>query len=156
MPATIQVGAILIKEWPPMTPFQGMESEPYSGKWSLVKVLDGFALDRKIRVSGWHFFFIAAEAKATFIGAVGAKKVQNAMKRILRKVAQEHFNGLEVTGIVAKRFLGVPYTIVSAHSRHVQESCYLDSIETRRTSDRDGEWARDGAPRRAREWSYDA
>jgi len=78
------------------------------------------------------------------------------MKRILRKVAQEHFNGLEVTGIVAKRFLGVPYTIVSAHSRHVQQSCYLDSIETRKTSDRDSEWACDGAPRRAREWSYDA
>ena len=98
---------------------------------------------------------MAAEVKTMFF-VVGAKKVQNAMKRILRKVAQEHFNGLEVTGIVAKRFLGVPYTIISAHSRHVQESCYLDSIETRKTSDRDGEWACDGAPRRAREWSYDA
>jgi hypothetical protein len=144
MPAIIQVGDILINEWPPMTPFQGVESEPYSGKWSVVTVLDGFALDRKIRASGWHFFFIAAEAKAMFIGAVGAKKVEKAIKRILRSVANEHFNGLEVTGIVAKRFLRVPYAIVSAHSRHVQQNCYLDSIETRRTSDRDAEWARDG------------
>ena len=101
-----------------MTPFQGVESEPYSGKWSVVTGLDGFALDRKICASGWHFFFLAGDVNAIFIGAVGAKKIQNAMKRILRTVAQEHFNGLEVTGIIAKRFLRVPYTIVSAHSRH--------------------------------------
>ena len=155
MPATVQVGVILIKELPLMMPLLGVESEPYSGTWSLVKVLDSFALDRKVRASGWRFFFIAAEVKAMFFGAVGAKKIRNALKRILRKVAQEHFNGLEVTGIVAKRFLGVPYTIISAHSRHVQQSCYLDSAETRRTSERDAEWASGGAPLRSREWTYE-
>jgi len=134
---TIQAGAILITEWPPSTPLQGVESQPYFGKWSVVTGLDGFALDRKICASGWHFFFLAGDVNAIFIGAVGAKKIQNAMKRILRTVAQEHFNGLEVTGIIAKRFLRVPYTIVSAHSRHVQQSCYLDSIETRRAFDRE-------------------
>lgn len=35
-----------------MTQLLGLESEPYSGNWSLVKVLDGFALERKIRASG--------------------------------------------------------------------------------------------------------
>ena len=45
----------------------------------------------------------------------------------------QHFNGLEVTEIVARRFLGVPYVTVSAHSRHMQQSCYLDSLEARRT-----------------------
>jgi hypothetical protein len=143
MPPPVQVGAILIEEWPLMTQFPGLESEPYSGNWSLVKVLDGFALDRKIRASGWHFFFMAAEARATFLGAIGAKKIQKALKRILRKVKLQNFNGLEVTEIVAKRFLGVPYVIVSAHCRHVQQSCYLDSPEARRASQRDPEWARD-------------
>jgi hypothetical protein len=155
MPTAVQVGAILIKEWPLMTQFLGLESEPYSGNWSLVKVLDGFALDRKIRASGWNFFFMAAEVKAMFFGALGAKKIQNALKRILGKVGQQHFNSLEVTGIVAKRFLGVPYAIVSAHSRHVQQSCYLDSTEARRTSQRDAEWARGGARLRSREWTYE-
>jgi hypothetical protein len=138
----IQVGSILIEEWPQMTQRFGLESEPYSGNWSLVKVLDGCALDRKIRASGWNFFFMAAEVKAMFFGALGAKKIENALKRILGKVKQQHFNGLEVTEIVAKRFLGVPYTIVSAHSRHFQQSCYLDSAKARRTSQRDEEWAR--------------
>ncbi len=125
-----------------MTQLLGLESEPYSGNWSLVKVLDVFALDRKIHAAVWNFFFMAAEVKAMFFGALGAKKIQNALKRILGKVKQQHFNGLEVTEIVAKRFLGVPYAIVAAHSRHVQQSCYLDSAEARRRSQRDAEWAR--------------
>jgi hypothetical protein len=142
MPPTVQVGAILIEESPRMTQLLGLESEPFSGSWSLIKVLNGFTLDRKIRASGWNFFFMAAEVKAVFFGALGAKKIQNALKRILRKVKQQNFNGLEVTEIVAKRFLGVPYAIVSAHSRHVQQSCYLDTAEARRTSQHDTEWAR--------------
>jgi hypothetical protein len=95
------------------------------------------ALDRKIRAAGWSFFFMAAEVKVMFFGAVGAKSIQKALKRILGKVSYLNFNSLEVTGIVAKRFLGVPYAIVSAHSRHVQQNCYLDSAEERRTTQRD-------------------
>jgi hypothetical protein len=142
MPPNVQVGAIPIEDWPLATQCLGLESEPYSGNWSLVKVLDGFALDRKIHAAGWNFFFMATQVKAMFFGALGAEKIQNALNRIFRKVKQQHFNGLEVTGIVAKRFLGVPYSIVSAHSRHIQQSCYLDSAEARRTSRRDADWAR--------------
>ena len=59
-----------------------------------------------------------------------------------RKSKGQYFNSLEVTGIVEGRFLGVPYAVVSAHSRHVQQSCYLDSAEARRTSQHDVAWAR--------------
>jgi len=142
MPSTVQVGTILMKEWPRMTELLGLENEPYSGNWSTVKVLDGFALDRKIHDVGWNFFFMAEEVKVMFFGALGAKKIQNALRRILAKVKLEDFNGLEVTGIVAKRFLGVPYVTVSAHSRHVQKSCHLDGAEARRMSQRDADWAR--------------
>jgi hypothetical protein len=142
MPLDIKVGAILIDDWPLATQCLGLESEPYSGKWSLVKVLDGFALDRKIHATGWNFFFMATKVKAMFFGPLGAKKIQDALKRILGKVKRQHFNALQVTEIVAKRFLGVPYSIVSAHSRHIQQSCYLDDAEARRTSRRDAEWAR--------------
>jgi hypothetical protein len=65
------------------------------------------------------------------------------LQRILAKVKPEHFNGLEVTGIVASRFLGVPYVTVSAHSRHMQQGCYLDSSEARQASHNRAEWARD-------------
>jgi hypothetical protein len=139
---TIQVGSILVEESPRMTQVLGLESEPYSENWRLVKVLRGFALDRKIRASGWNFFFMASEVQATIFGALETNKIQKALKRILDKVKEQHFNSLEVTGIEERRFLGVPYAVVSAHSRHVQQSCYLDSAEARRTSQHDAAWAR--------------
>ncbi len=140
--AAVQAGSILIEEWPVLTNVLGMESEHYSGNWSLLNVLDGFALDRKVRESGWNCFFVAAEVKAMFFGAVGAEKVRKTMDRILLKVKAEHFNCLEVTGIVARRFLGLPYVVVSAHSRHIQPGCYLDATEARRASQHNAEWAR--------------
>ena len=139
---TIQVGSILVEESPRMTEALGLESEPYSGNWCLVKLLRGFALDRKIRASGWNFFFMATEVKTMIFGALGTNKIQKPVKRILDKVKGQHFNSLEVTGIVERRFLGVPYAVVSAHSRHVQQSCYLDSAEARRAHQHDAAWAR--------------
>jgi hypothetical protein len=139
---TIQAGSILVEESLRMTQVLGLESEPYSGNWCLVKVLRGFALDRKIRASGWNFFFMATEVKAMIFGALGTNKIRKALKRILEKVRGQYFNSLEVTGIVERRFLGVPYAVVSAHSRHVQQSCYLDTAEARRTSLQDAAWAR--------------
>jgi hypothetical protein len=142
MPQTVQVGTILMKEWPAMKQLLGLESEPCSGEWSMLKVLDAFTLDRKIHAAGWNFFFMAAEVKVMFFGSIGAVKIQNALQRILAKVKQQQFNGLEVTQIVARRFLGVPYVTVSAHSRHMQQSCYLDSAMGRQAFQRNAEWAR--------------
>ncbi len=142
MPSTVQVGTILMKEWPGMPQLIGFETEPGCGEWSTVKVPDASTLDRKIHAAGWNFFFIAAEVEAMFFGSLRAAKVQSALKRILAKVKQQHFNGLEVTAIVARHFLGVPYVTVSAHSRHMQESCNLDSLETRQTTQDDAEWAK--------------
>jgi hypothetical protein len=141
MPTTVKVGSILMKEWPGMTQLLEIESEPCSGEWNLLKVQDVPALDRKIHAAGWNLFFMAGEVKVVFLGSVGAAKIQNALKRILEKVKQQHFNALEVTEIVANSFLGVPYVTVSAHSRHMQQSCYLDSAEARQMSQHNAEWA---------------
>jgi len=142
MLSTVEAGTILMKEWPGMPQIPGLETEPCFGDWSLVKVLDGFALDRKIHAAGWNFFFMATEVKAICYGSLGAAKMQSALKRISAKVQQQHFNALEVTAIVARHFLGVPYVTVSAHSRHVQQNCHLDSAERRQTSQDDAEWAK--------------
>lgn len=141
MTPTLQVGAILIADRPRITQFLGLEGEPYSGEWSVVRGLDGFALDRKIHAAGWNFFFMAAEVKVVFFGSIGTIKIRNAIRRILAKVRPQGFNCLEVTGISAKRFLGLHYATLSAHSRHIQPSCYLDRAEIRRASQLDAEWA---------------
>ena len=142
MPPTIQAGTVLINDSPLIAQLFGLNSEVCSGDWSVVTKLDGFALDRKIHAAGWNFFFMAPEVKVVFFGAIGAKKVQNALIRILAKVKRQNFNSLEVTGIVAKRFLGVPYATISAHSRHIQQTCRLEDANARRVSQRANEWAR--------------
>jgi hypothetical protein len=142
MTGTVQVGTILIEDRALITHTLGLQSEPYSAHWCVVNALDGLAFDRKIHAAGWNFFFMAAEAKVMFFGAIGAKNIQNAIKRMLEKLKPMNFNCLEVTSIVAKRFLGVPYAVVLAHSRHIQQSCYLDGPDERRTSQRDAEQAR--------------
>jgi hypothetical protein len=131
MAQEVQIGTILTSGWPALL---GLDSEPFSGRWRLVQAKDGRALDRKIRAAGWNFFLVATEVKVTFLGSPGTKKVLRAVKCILGKVAKKRFNGLEITGIAAKHFLGIPYSVISAHSRHVQRSCYMDGGEARRAA----------------------
>ncbi len=143
MTPTVQVGTVLLGEKSPrMSEVLALQSEPYFKNWSVVTVPNGSTLDDKIRAARWNFFFLADEVKAHFFGAIGAVKIQGALQRIARKVKLQEFNCLEVTGIVAKRFLGVPYATVSAHSRHIQQSCQLDSFESRQNGRRDADWAK--------------
>jgi hypothetical protein len=134
MSTNVQVGTILMQDLPQVSTLLGLESEPCFGSWFQIKAIDGFTLDRKIHAAGWNFFFMAPEVKVIFFGARGAKNIQNALQRLLGKVRGQDFNCLEVTGIDAGRFLGVPYTTVSAHSRHIQQSSYLETAQVRRAS----------------------
>jgi hypothetical protein len=129
MPQEVHVGTILMAQWPVIF---DLESETYSGQWTVVGGLDGFALNRKIRAAGWNLFFIASQVKAMFFGTPRPEKIKNALTRLLGKVSEQHYNSLEVTGIVSKHFLGVPYVTISAHPRHLQQNCYLDGAEARR------------------------
>jgi hypothetical protein len=142
MTSQVQVGSILIEDRPLMAQALGIEGESYVGNWSVVGSLDGFALDRKIHAAGWNFFFMAGEVKARIFGAVGAKNIRKALKRILSKMSDHNFNCLEVTGIATKHFIGVPYTTVSANWRHIQQSCRLDDAQQRRAEQKGAEWAR--------------
>jgi len=141
MTPTVEVGTILIADRPQITQLLGLEIEPYACGWGVVREINGAVLDRQIHAAGWNFFFMAAEIKATFFGSLGTATIRNAVRRILGKARPQGFNCLEVTGIVARRFLGMRYTTVSAHSRHIQQSCYLDEASIRRVAQRDAEWA---------------
>jgi hypothetical protein len=131
MTPRIQVGTILIEDRLLVTQILDLESESYSGNWSVIKAIDGFAFDRKIHAAGWNFFFIAEEVKATVFGSFAEKSIQKALKRIFVKVRKQDFSCLEVTKMVENRFLGVPYITVCTHPRHIQQGCWLDSAQER-------------------------
>ena len=73
-----------------------------------------------------------AEVKATVFGAAAAKTIRTALKQILLKVQEPDFNCLEVTKIVERRFLGMPYITVSTCSRHIQQGYLMERPDQRR------------------------
>ncbi|HZV87192.1 MAG TPA: hypothetical protein VFF95_06575 [Candidatus Binatus sp.] len=125
MVQTINPGTILFKDGTFLPNTLRFESEPCATGWRLVKDLDGYGLDRKIREAGWTFFCLAGEIKTIIFGFKGQKNVRRAVKRILARMNSEKFNSLEITRVASKRFLGVPYVRVSACSRQIQESLFL-------------------------------
>jgi hypothetical protein len=125
MAETINTGTILIKDRTFLPDALRFETEPCATGWRLVKNLDGYRLDRKIHEAGWTFFWLAGELGATVFGFDRQKAVRRAVKRILANLKSGEFNSLEITRIVSKRFLGLPYASVSAHSRHIQGNAFL-------------------------------
>jgi hypothetical protein len=139
MPPAVHAGSLLIQGRSLITQLLDLKTEPYFENWNFVRDLDSSALDRKIHAAGWNFFYIAAEVKVMFWGVAAEKRIQRAIRKILIKVNPQSFNGLEVTAIVSKHWLGVPFTVVSAHSRHIQQSSSLTSAEERSASHHDAE-----------------
>jgi hypothetical protein len=124
----IKAGTILIKDGTPLPEALRFESEPCAPGWRSVKNLNGHGLGLKIHEAGWTFFYMAGEINATLFGLNGRKTVHRAVEQILANPESEKFNSLEITRMVSvasKRFLGVTYVTVSAHSRQIQESALL-------------------------------
>jgi hypothetical protein len=136
MAETIKTGTILIKDGTFLPDALQFESEPCATGWRLVKNLDSCGLDRKTHEAGWTFSCVAGEIKATVFGFDGQRTVRRAVKRILANLKSEKFNGLEITQVEAKRFLGLPYASVCAQSRHIQESAFLLQAEDHQEWDR--------------------
>lgn len=125
MAEKIKTGSVLIKEGALLPESLRFESEPYSSGWRLVKNLDGYGLDRKIREAGWNFFYMAAEVNATAVGFDVEKTTRRAVNKVIAYMKSDRLNCLEIAQVAVKRFLGLPYVIISAHPRHIQESIVL-------------------------------
>jgi hypothetical protein len=140
MTFNIRIGTILMQDRPLMSQRLGLQPDSYSGRWSVIRALNGFSLDRKVRAAGWNSFFMAGTITASAFGSIKEGSVRTALQRIFSKVRAEDFNCLEVTGIVARRFLGVPYVTVSAHSRHLQQGSFLDNPRARKAGQTAVDW----------------
>jgi hypothetical protein len=79
------------------------------------------AFEQAIQDAGWTLFFMAGEIKITAFGFDREKSLRAALTRLITNVKSQHCNAIEITGIVHKSFLRVPYVSVSAHARHLQQ-----------------------------------
>lgn len=118
-------GTILIRESTLLPAGLAVESEVFLPGWRVVKNLDRSTLARNIDGANWNFFYLAGEIRATVLGRDRPGTLRRAVKRVLAKQEGQKFNSLEITKVVSKRFLGIPFMSVTAHSRHIQEDVCL-------------------------------
>lgn len=125
----IQAGTTLFKEGTILPDGLTFESEQFSPDWRSVKGLNGYAIDRKTPAAEWTFFYLAGESRTTAFGREGQKTARRAIKKILAGLKSEKCNSLEVTSVVCKAFLGMPYTTVSFHLRNLQKGMFLSKSQ---------------------------
>lgn len=135
MSAKTATASILIRDNTPLPKGLALDSEFFLPGWRAVTNYDGLKLGRRIEAANWNFFFLAGPIRTTVLGREGLPALRRAVNRILAKREGQDFNSLEITKLVSKRFLGVPYLSVSAHSRHIQEGRFLISAKDFRLRD---------------------
>jgi hypothetical protein len=123
MLATNKSGTILIRDNTPLPAGMAIERDVFLPAWKAVKDLDGYQLGRKIEGAEWNFFYLAGEIRVTVLGS-GSKTLRRAVKCVLAKQGKQ-FNSLEITSVISKRFLGLPFVSVVAHTRHIQQGICL-------------------------------
>src|SRR5467141_1388896 len=125
MPGTNRARTILISEDTPLAANLPIESEAFLPGWRVVKNLDRSPVARNIDGANWNFFYLAGEIRATVLGRDRPGTLRRAVKCVLAKQEGQKFNSLEITKVVSKRFLGIPFMSVTAHSRHIQQGIGL-------------------------------
>ena len=116
---------IFIREGTPLPTTLAIESEAFLPGWRVVENLDRQALTREVEGAHWNFFYLAGEMRATVFGREGRGALRRAVKCVLAKQEGQKFNSLELTTVVSRRFLGIPFMSVTAHSRHIQHDICL-------------------------------
>ncbi len=122
MPDDSRARTILIREDTPLAANLPIETEPFLPGWRLVKDLDRSTLARNIEGANWNFFYLAGEIRAIALGRKGIGTLRRAVKCVLAKQEGQKFNCVEITKVVSKRFLGLPFVSVTAHFRHIAAS----------------------------------
>jgi hypothetical protein len=128
---TIKAGTIMMKAGTIIPQSLRVETELYLHGWEIIKNSGADAVDRDIRRADWNFFFLAASIHATALGYWGERTVRRAMERVLAKAEPSKLNCLEITEVSTRQFLGFLYVHVSAHSRHIQKSPFLQELAER-------------------------
>jgi hypothetical protein len=129
MPDINRTMTIFIQEDTPLPANLPSESEAFLPGWRVVKNLDRSTLARNIEGANWSFFYLAGEMRATVLGRDRSGTLRRAVRRVLAKQKGQKFNSLEITNVVSRRFLGIPFINITAHSRHIQQGIGLVPVK---------------------------
>lgn len=121
------IGMLYIRDNTQLPSDFALTSEPFLPGWRVLQNTDRQQLTAQIEASNWNFFYLAGEIRATEFGTPGPATFRRLVRRIVKQQAslEFQFNFLELIQVTSKRFLGIPYTSVIAHSRHIQPGMRL-------------------------------
>ena len=122
----ITAGNILVQEDVNLPRSFLLPTEINSNGWAAVKG-NPSTFEKTVEEAGWTFFFMAGEIKTTVFGFDRQKALRAALRRLIADVKSQHCNSIEITAVVGKSFLRIPYVSVSAHARHLQKDRLFSS-----------------------------
>jgi hypothetical protein len=126
MPTNETAGTVFIRENTLLPGGLMIETEAVLPGWRAVKDCDGYRLGRKIEEAKWNFFYLAGDVKVIVLGRQGPESLRKAVQRIQAKPEARRFNSLEITGSRSRWFMGIPFVVVTAKFRHLQQGLALD------------------------------
>ena len=131
MECTIENGCIFVMDGlmlPPTLRFAGQHS---SDGWRFLNNLKSNDIDLRTRDCGWNFMFLAEGMRCTVFGFGRTWSLRKAMNKLLAAAREDAFNSVEVTEISTRRFLGMHWVSVGAHSRSLQKSNQIRAFAAR-------------------------
>lgn len=141
-PPIAEIGTVMIQEGVMLPDGFVLDSDRYAIGWRAVQRTDDFGVDHNLRLAGWHMFTIAGgKFQAMTLGST-TSGLRRLVIRLLALVRQQSFNSAEVTDITNARFLGIPYTSVTVHARHIQQNYCLADERSRAQAQQNTDWAR--------------
>ena len=120
--STIGPGLVLVENSTLLPAAFRLEADSSGTGWAQVAGNgDVHQLQKKIAAAGWTFFFMAGTIRASAFGFDRQSIIHAALRRLFKTVKREGCNCLEIDDVATHSFWGMPYVIVSAHSRRISE-----------------------------------
>ena len=118
----IRAGTMLIADGTHTPAPLVIDTERYSAGWSSISKFTSAELGRALERAGWTFFYMANEVRTTGFGFNDQSRTARAVAHVINAVRRENCNCLEITQMRRRSFMGLSYTSLVAHARHIQKS----------------------------------
>ena len=130
MDTVIKNGCIFVMDGLILPPTLRFAGQRYSDGWRLLS-LKSNDIDLRARDCGWNFMFLAEGMRSTVFGFGRSWSLRKAINKLLATAREDAFNSVEVTEISTRRFLGMHWVSVGAHSRSLQKSNQIKAFAAR-------------------------
>ena len=139
---TIRAGSVLLHDGTLLPPSLAVTTEQYSTDWSFIVSFPGARLNKAIETAGWTFFFMAGDIRTRGFSLNAPGSLARAVLHLTDAVTGQHCNCLEISSVSQRSFLGLHWTSLAAHARHLQESSSFHALPSvwARVSQKPTEW----------------